>query len=90
VSFEWDETKARTNARNHHIDFADAVGVFDDGSAVTIPDTNSENEERWITIGADAFARVLVVVYTWRDTTIRLISARRANRRERAEYGSER
>jgi uncharacterized DUF497 family protein len=82
VSFEWDPAKARANAEKHHIDFADAVAVFDDGSAVTIPDEDSDDEVRWVTIGRDAFDRLLVVVYTWRETNIRLISARSASRRE--------
>jgi uncharacterized DUF497 family protein len=69
----------------HRIEFADAA-VFDDGSAVTIPDEDSEDEERWVTIGRDAFDRVLVVVYTWRGTNIRLISAWTASRREQRDY----
>jgi uncharacterized DUF497 family protein len=86
VSFEWDPAKARANADKHRIEFADAVAVFDDGSAVTIADDDSEDEERWVTIGRDAFDRILVVVYTWRGTNIRLISAWKASRREQREY----
>jgi len=87
VSFEWDEVKAISNLRKHRIEFADAVAVFDDGAAVTIPDEDSEDEERWVTIGRDAFERLLVVVYTWREANIRLISARKATRREQVDYG---
>jgi uncharacterized DUF497 family protein len=87
VSFEWDADKASENARKHRVHFADAVSVFDDGSAVTIPDADSEDEERWVTIGFDAFERLLVVVYTWRGTNIRLISACKASRRELADHG---
>jgi uncharacterized protein len=87
VSFDWDEAKAQTNARKHKVDFADAVAVFEDGSAITIPDEDSDDEERWVTVGTDVFGRLLVVVYTWRGANIRLISARKANRRERADYG---
>ena len=87
MSFEWDAGKAAENTRKHRVHFADAVSVFDDGSAVTIPDEDSEDEERWVTIGFDAFERLLVVVYTWRGTNIRLISARKATRREVADYG---
>jgi uncharacterized protein len=86
VSFEWDPAKARANARKHHIEFAAAVAVFDDGSAVTIPDEDSEDKERSVTIGRDAFDRVLVVVYTWRGTNSRLISAGKASRREQRDY----
>jgi uncharacterized protein len=87
VSFDWDEAKAQTNARKHKVDFADAVAVFEDGSAITIPDEDSDDEERWVTVGTDVFGRLLVVVYTWRGANIRLISARKANRHERADYG---
>ena len=88
MSFEWDEAKARANVRKHRgVDFADAVAVFEDGAAVTISDEDSTDEERWVTIGTDAFGRLLVVVFTWRGTNIRLISARRATRRERIEHG---
>lgn len=87
VSFEWDAAKSAANTRKHRVDFADAVAVFDDGSAVTIRDEDSEDEERWVTIGLDAFERLLVVVYTWRGMNIRLISARKATRRELEEYG---
>jgi len=86
VSFEWDRNKAEVNARKHGIQFADAVSVFEDGSAVTIPDNDLDDEERWVTIGRDAFGQLLVVVYTWRGTNIRLISARKANRREQDDY----
>ena len=88
MSFEWDSKKAAANATKHGVQFADAVAVLDDGSAVTIPDDDSDDEERWVTIGRDAFDRLLVVVYTWRGMNIRLISAREANRRERADYGT--
>jgi uncharacterized DUF497 family protein len=87
VAFEWDADKAATNMRKHRVHFADAVAVFDDGVAVTIADDDSADEERWVTVGVDAFDRLLVVVYTWRGTNIRLISARKANRREQADYG---
>jgi uncharacterized protein len=88
VAFEWDSAKARANYRKHRIHFADAVAVFEDGTAITIPDDDSDEEERFITIGRDALTRLLVVVYTWRGANIRLISARKADRRETKDYGS--
>lgn len=57
MGFEWDPRKAAINDLKHGVEFADAVAVFDDGSAVTIADEDSEDEERWITIGVDAFQR---------------------------------
>jgi uncharacterized protein len=85
VNFEWDPAKARANAAKHGIRFADAVIALEDDSALTIPDSSSE-EERWITLGMDAFGRILVVVYTWREERVRLISARLATPRERKQY----
>jgi uncharacterized protein len=85
VVFEWDEIKARANLRKHRVDFADAATVFEDARAVTIVQENSD-EERYATIGVDALGRPLVVIYTVRGERIRIISARRATRRERAEY----
>jgi hypothetical protein len=85
MTYQWDDDKATANLRKHGIDFADAVSVFSDDLAITIPDERFD-EERFITVGMDAFSRVLVVVYTWRGNEIRLISARKATRRERKQY----
>jgi hypothetical protein len=85
MTYQWDDDKATANLRKHGIDFADAVSVFSDDLAITIPDERFD-EERFITVGMDAFSRVLVVVYTWRGNEIRLISARQATRRERKQY----
>jgi uncharacterized DUF497 family protein len=90
VSFEWDPAKARENLRKHGIDFADAALVLEDEHAITVPDVASTPEERFITLGMDPLGRVLVVVYTWRANNVRLISARKANRREQRQYGEER
>lgn len=83
--FEWDPTKAATNYRKHGVHFADAVGVLSDDFALTIEDA-STTEERFKTLGLDFLGRVLVVVYTYRGDTIRLISAREATARQRAVY----
>jgi len=64
--------KALTNARKHGVEFADAVAALEDEDAVTVPDDDVEGEERFVTIGRDAFRRVLVVVYTWRGDNVRL------------------
>ena len=85
MGLEWDSRKAAANLEKHGIDFADAVAVFLDELAVTIPDDRAD-EERFITLGTDALGRLLVLVYTWRGENIRLISARRATRRERRQY----
>ncbi len=85
MAYRWDREKAAANLNKHGIDFADAVSVFSDDLAITVMDERFE-EERFITIGIDALGRVLVVIYTWRDSEIRLISARKATRQERTQY----
>jgi len=85
MSFEWDRDKAASNLRKHNIDFADAVTIFEDVSAFTIDDIDYD-ENRFVTIGMDAFGRILVVVYTWRGDKIRIISARKATKKEQKQY----
>lgn len=75
MSFEWDDENRRANLRKHRVDFADAVTALDDDEGVTLPDEDEEEEDRFVTLGADLFGRVLVVVYTWHGDTIRVISA---------------
>lgn len=86
--FEWDESKANDNKSKHGISFADTFSVFDDPNAVTLEDFRKD-EQRYVTIGMDAFGRILVVVYTWRDENIRIISARKAVRYEVKQYETE-
>lgn len=85
MNFEWDSNKANRNVQKHGIDFADAVTVFDDFNAVTLNDP-AHDEERFVTVGMDAYGRILVVVYTWRQDVIRLVSARKATKRECKQY----
>lgn len=86
MRYEWDPLKEVTNRHKHGIRFADAVSVFSDDRALTIEDSRT-HEERYVTIGMDAFARLLLVVYTHRSAnTIRLISARKATPGERKQY----
>lgn len=85
MDYEWDTNKAKANLRKHRIDFADAATVFDDDLALTISD-DTENEERFVSVGRDVLGRILVVVYSFRGDQIRIISARKANRLERKQY----
>jgi uncharacterized DUF497 family protein len=62
------------------------VIALEDERALTIRDISCEQEERWVTLGMDAYGSVLVVVYTWRSEAIRLILARPAAQRERRQY----
>jgi len=90
MQFEWDPEKAALNFAKHGVSFDEASTVFGDPMAGTIGDpVHSENEDRFITIGRSTQDRVVVVVHTDRQGTIRIISARRATRRERRTYGSE-
>jgi uncharacterized DUF497 family protein len=86
VSYEWDPAKAQANFAKHGVRFADAVTVLEDDLALTMRDLFSEEEERWITLGKDALGRILVVVYTWRGESVRLISARLATTRETTQH----
>ena len=89
MSYEWDPNKEKSNFRKHGITFADAVGVFEDENAITIEDDDAR-ESRFITIGMDFLNRILVVVYTFRNIVIRIISARKATARERKIYEEQR
>jgi hypothetical protein len=89
--FEWDPRKAKANAAKHGITFDEAVTVFLDPDALDGPDLqHSAAEARFRRLGRSADGRVLMVAYTLRRSgdaeAIRLISARRASRRERAAY----
>lgn len=87
MRYEWDAAKAESNAGKHRVRFADAVAVFQDERALTVDDPHPD-DERYVTIGMDGFARLLVVVYTWGGPeTIRLIYARKATRAECTQYG---
>ena len=86
MGYEWDPDKAQANLRKHRIDFADAVGVFEDDWALTIKEALVNGEQRMATLGADYLGRALVVVYTYRGDVIRLISACPATRGERRTY----
>jgi uncharacterized DUF497 family protein len=85
VAYEWDPRKASANLRKHKIDFADAVVVLEDEYALTVK-VYEAGEERFVSVGMDMLGRILVVVYTWRGDSIRLISARKATREERRQY----
>ncbi len=85
MAYQWDPEKAAINLRKHGIDFADAATIFEDEAALTVTDDVAE-EERFVTLGMDALGRLLVVVYTWREADLRIISARKATRAERMRY----
>ena len=86
MDYQWNPEKAASNLRKHGVDFADAVGIFEDEWALTIREEYVEGEQRFATLGTDFLERVLVVVYTYRGGKIRLISARVATKKERKAY----
>jgi uncharacterized DUF497 family protein len=90
VKVEWDADKAASNLKKHGVDFADAATVLFDDMAITIRDDSVDEEERFVTLGMDALGKHLVVIYTWRGDSVRLISARAAGRLERRRYERER
>lgn len=86
--FEWDDQKEKINIAKHGIDFSTAARVFNDENRLEWYDeAHSYTEERYITIGIiDNIAYLVMVVYTERETSIRLISARKATKKERRLY----
>lgn len=87
--FEWDENKNSINKRKHKIAFEEAETVFDDAEALIIDDPDhSEYEERFIILGFSIRANLLVVCHCYRenDAVIRIISARKATKREAEQY----
>lgn len=87
MDVEWDSDKASSNLKKHGIGFEEATSALLDPLALAQEDPDSEQEARWILIGMSAKGRLLTVVYTLRnDERIRLISARKATRKEAAHY----
>jgi hypothetical protein len=90
MHFEWDPEKARANVAKHGVSFEEATACFRDPLSVTILDPDhSEGENRFVLTGQSSTGQLLVVVHTDRGEAIRLISARRATRRERQAYEQE-
>ena len=85
--YEWDPEKARRNLHKHRVSFSEAASVFLDPFALTFPDLDNSNaEEREITIGISLKQGVLFVSHCERGDRIRIISARKATRKERFQY----
>jgi uncharacterized protein len=85
--FEYDPAKATTNLKKHGVSFAEAMTVFDDPLASTLPDDqHSLDENRYITLGTSSRQRILFVVYTETTSGIRLIGARPATAVEVEQY----
>lgn len=90
LDFEWDARKALVNRQKHQIDFQEAATVFSDVLSVTFFDPDhSPAEDRYITLGMSRQGRLLMVSHTDRDLRIRIISARKATRKEGKNYEEE-
>ena len=85
-AINWDAEKARANLEKHGVRFSDAEVALFDPYTITVGDEASEGERRYVSIGMDALGRILVVVFSHRVADIRLISVRKATRRERTSY----
>ena len=91
--FEWDPIKAARNAKEHGVTFEQAATVFLDARLLSqVDEEHGDDEERWLSLGLDKSARLLVVCHTYQDetarsATIRIISARKGTRREAKNYG---
>lgn len=86
MDVEFDPAKAKANLKKHGVSFSHAEQVLRDPSAVTIEDPDADNEIRFITLGADALGRILVVIHTPREGRTRIISARKASPSEVKSY----
>ncbi len=89
MQFVWDEAKSAANSKKHNISFLEAQTVFEDPQALRIYDPDhSEEEDRFLLLGMSSTLRILVVCHCYResDAQIRIISARKATRRESLTY----
>ncbi len=90
ITFSWDERKARDNLRKHAVPFEEAVTAFSDENARLMYDPeHSQNEDRFVLLGISSKLRILIIchVYHQSEREIRIISARKADRDERKQYG---
>lgn len=97
IQFEWDSAKEKINIAKHRLNFTDACHVFSDVYQLNLFDTDhSDHEERWIVIGEIPVMKIIVVVHTVtqsegaEEKVLRVISARKATRKERDAYLSRR
>src|SRR5262249_35804402 len=87
VQFEWDPQKEKTNLREHGISFSEAASVLEDDFGITREDPAVVEEQRFVTLGVSDKGNLLVVVHAFREPdTILLISAWKANRRQKGTY----
>ncbi len=89
ITFEWDDKKANRNVKKHGVAFEEARSVFFDDQAIQFWDeSNFKNKDRFLMLGLSNKLRIILVVHCFResDSTIRIISARKATKNEMKEY----
>ena len=87
MQIDWDPEKAKANIHDHHVGFPEAATVLEDEFALTREDPDARGEQRFVTLGLSGLSNLLVVVYTYREPDgIRIISAWKANKRQRLQY----
>jgi uncharacterized DUF497 family protein len=86
VRYQHDPAKAASNFRKHGVSFADAEGALQDPLGLTMEDPDARGERRFVTLGLGGAGELLVVVWMERADGCRVISARRATRKERKDY----
>ena len=90
MKFEWNTDKARRNVQKHGVSFSEALSVFKDVLSLTYSDTDhSAEEDRFLIIGLSSSENVLVISHTYRNDVVRIISARKATKKERYFYDNE-
>ena len=85
MEFEWDDGKRSSNYAKHGVWFDDAMYVFEGPTVERVDDRDDYGEPRFVSFGT-VDGRVLAVIYTWRGNMCRIISSRKANKREQRAY----
>ena len=86
MTFEFDPKKDAANLKKHGVSLAEGDGVLNDPLALTVEDDSAEGEQRFVTIGMNLFASMMVVVHSPRSGSVRIISVRKADPKERRTY----
>jgi uncharacterized DUF497 family protein len=89
MHFRWDANKAAANLAKHGVDFRDAVRIFDGKTVEWLDERFDYGEERWIAVGLNQKQEIFVVYCEEREDSRRIVSARKANHREREQYWRE-
>ena len=88
--FDWDEHNALHIEEEHGVSVQEAEELFDDDDRLYIRRSDTDTERRWMFIGRTFAGRLLVVIYTWRNRKIRVVTVREPNRRERSFWSRQR